>query len=83
MARKKEKDEGRPVLCPVALDDAWRAKLDASVGPGDENRALWRTLQAKLVIDFSAWKTRAFAEEFGKLVHGLRVYYGPKDPPAS
>ena len=26
MARRKEKEEKRDVLCPVALDDAWKAK---------------------------------------------------------
>jgi uncharacterized protein YjbI with pentapeptide repeats len=83
MARKKEKVEGRAVLCPVALDDAWRAKVDASDGPGDPSRPLWRTLTQKLVIDFSPWKTKAFDEVFGKLVRGLRVHYGPKDAPES
>src|SRR3712207_8073256 len=42
--------EGRPVLCPIALDDAWREKVDAKGGPGDPSRALWRTLQEKLVV---------------------------------
>lgn len=27
-ARKKEKEEGRDVLCPIAVDDTWKAKLD-------------------------------------------------------
>jgi TIR domain/Pentapeptide repeats (8 copies) len=83
MARRKEKAEGRAVLCPVALDDTWRAKLDATAGPGDANRALWRTLDTKLVMDFSPWKTKAFDGTFGKLVRGLKVNYGPKDPPVS
>lgn len=83
MARQKEKAEGRAVLCPIAFDDAWKAKLDASGGPGDPKRALWLTLEAKLVMDFSAWKTKAFGEEFGKLLRGLRVNYGPKAPLSS
>jgi uncharacterized protein YjbI with pentapeptide repeats len=78
MARQKEKAEGRAVLCPVALDDAWKTKLDASGGPGDPSRALWRTLQTKLVMDFSPWKTKAFDATFGKLVRGLKVNYGPQ-----
>jgi uncharacterized protein YjbI with pentapeptide repeats len=82
MARQKEKAEGRAVLCPVALDDAWEAKVDASDGPGDPSRPLWRTLTQKLVMDFSPWKTKAFDKVFEKLVRGLRTYYGPKHPPA-
>jgi TIR domain len=81
MARRKEKDEGRAVLCPVTLDDAWKAMVNAGDGPGHPSRVLWRTLQQKLVMDFSAWKTEAFDEEFGKLVRGLRVNYGPQTPP--
>ena len=34
MARAKEKAEGRAVLCPVALDDAWKSKVEAKGGPG-------------------------------------------------
>ena len=48
-ARKKEKDERRDVLCPVALDDSWKAKVDS-----DPN---WGHLANKLVVDFSGWKT--------------------------
>jgi hypothetical protein len=44
MARSKEKAEGRAVLCPVALDNAWKTKVEAKDGPGDPNRQLWRTL---------------------------------------
>lgn len=78
MARRKEKEEGRPVLCPIALDDAWKRKIDAGEGPGDPSRPLWRTLAQKLVLDFSSWKTKKFDEEFGKLVRGLQLHYGPK-----
>jgi hypothetical protein len=77
MARAKEKAEKRAVLCPVALDDAWKAKVDAKGGPGDPSRQLWRTLTQKLVVDFSGWKTKAFEEAFQKLVRGLKVNYGP------
>lgn len=83
MAREKEKTEGRVVLCPVALDEAWRTKVDARGGPGNPSRPLWRTLQQKLILDFSPWETEAFDQVFAKLVRGLRTYYGPKDPPAS
>ena len=78
MARSKEKAEGRAVLCPVALDDAWKAKVEAKDGPGDPSRALWRTLQQKLVVDFSGWETKSFEDAFQKLVRGLKVNYGPR-----
>lgn len=69
MARKKEKDEKRDVLCPVALDDSWKGKIE-----GDP---LWRQLQKKLVLDFSGWKTKKFGPQFEKLVKGLKIYYQP------
>ncbi len=78
MARNKEKSEGRAVLCPVALDDAWKAKVAAKDGPGDPSRPLWRTLTQKLVIDFSRWKTKAFDASFNKLLRGLKKNYGPQ-----
>lgn len=80
MARNKEKAAGRAVLCPVALDDAWKAKVEAQGGPGDPSRPLWRTLTQKLVVDFS--KVREFDEAFGKLLRGLKINYGPGVPPA-
>jgi uncharacterized protein YjbI with pentapeptide repeats len=78
MARNKEKAEGRAVLCPVALDDAWKAKVDAKGSPGDPSRQLWRTLHQKLVLDFSGWTTKAFDEAFQKLLRGLNTNYGPR-----
>jgi hypothetical protein len=77
MARRKEKDEKRAVLCPIALDDAWKAKVEAKDTPGDPSRALWRTLQQKLAVDFSGWKTKAFRGSFEKLLQGLKLHYGP------
>ncbi len=69
-ARKKEKDEGRDVLCPVALDDAWKAKLDD---------VLWRHVKKKNVLDFSKWKSKAFDAPYQKLIKGLRVNYPRND----
>jgi uncharacterized protein YjbI with pentapeptide repeats len=83
IARSKEKAERRAVLCPVALDDAWDAKVKAKDGPGDSNRKLWLTLLQKHVMDFSRWKTKAFEKEFEKLLDGLKLHYGPVDPPAA
>jgi uncharacterized protein YjbI with pentapeptide repeats len=76
MARNKEKAEGRAVLCPVALDEAWQAKVDAKGNPGDPSRQLWRALTQKLIVDFSGWKTKAFEGSFQKLLRGLKTNYG-------
>jgi uncharacterized protein YjbI with pentapeptide repeats len=67
MAHKKEKEEGRDVLCPVALDNSWKAKVEDDV--------LWRQLKKKHVLDFSAWKTKKFSQQLDKLVKGLRLNY--------
>jgi hypothetical protein len=83
MARRKEKDEKRAVLSPIALDGAWKAKVAAKDTPGDPSRALWRTLSQKLVVDFSGWKTRAFEGSFEKLLLGLKLHYGPVEAGAS
>jgi hypothetical protein len=40
-------------------------------------------LKEKVVMDFSPWETKAFDGTFDKLVKGLKINYGPKDPPAS
>ena len=74
MAREREKKDSRAILCPIALDDAWKAK----VGPGVDSRHLWRTLQQKNVIDFSKWKTPKFDVSFQKLMRGLNENYGPR-----
>ena len=78
MARSKEKAEGRAVLCPLTLDDAWKAKVGAEDGPGDPSRHLWRTLTQKLILDFSEWRTQAFDDVFQKLVRGLNTNYAPR-----
>ena len=70
-ARKKEIDENRDVLCPVAVDDSWMGKVDENV--------LWRQLKKKLVIDFSSWRTKSFEAQFEKLTKGMKLnYVAPK-----
>jgi uncharacterized protein YjbI with pentapeptide repeats len=72
MARKKERDEGRDVLCPIQLDDSWKAKMDLD----EPNRALWRTHRRKLIIDFSNWRIDGnFDASFRKLLRGLKTNY--------
>lgn len=67
MARKKEKDENRDILCPVALDDSWKKKVEGDV--------LWRQVKKKNILDFSGWKTRKFNSQFNKLMDGLKINY--------
>jgi hypothetical protein len=67
-ARQKEKEEGRDVLCPVALDETWKSKQ------GD---LLWDQLFKKHVVDFSNWK-QDFKGPFRKLVKGLKIFYEPR-----
>ncbi len=74
MARAKEKRENRCVLCPVALDDSWRAKLEYETS----DRQLWRVLTKMCIVDFSKWKTKAFNREFEKLLRGIKIHYEPK-----
>jgi len=78
MAREKEKAEGRPVLCPIALDDSWKVKVEAKGSPGDPSRQLWRTLTQKLILKFPRRKTKSFEESLQKLVRGLNTNYGPR-----
>ena len=68
-ALKKEKAEKRHVLCPVALDDAWRGKTDD---------VLWRQLFKKSVLDFAKWEDEAnFEAQFARLLKGLKIFYSP------
>jgi len=78
MARQKEKEEKRDVLCPIALDDSWRSKME----PQESNRTLWLTLKQKNVLDFSEWTTEAFVPVYQKLVRGLKIYYPPANESA-
>jgi hypothetical protein len=77
MPRNKEKEQQRPVFCPITLDDSWKEEVNAKDGPGDPSRQLWRTLQEKLILDFSSWQAEAFDVAFQKLVRGLKTNYGP------
>ena len=65
-ALQKEVDEGREVLCPVTLDDAWHART---------REGHWREVREKNVLDFAKWKTKAFEAQFAKLLKGLKFYY--------
>jgi uncharacterized protein YjbI with pentapeptide repeats len=67
-AREKEQKEGRDVLCPIALDDAWK-------------ECRWPTrlrmqLQEYHILDFRDWQDFAiFDRQFSKLITGLNLFY--------
>ena len=65
-AREVEKQEGRDVLCPIALDDAW--KTVTWRGP------LQFQIQDYNILDFS--DTGRFDKMAGRLIAGLKRYYG-------
>lgn len=76
MARRKEKEEHRQVVCPIALDDAWKKKWE----PGEANRVLWLTLKEKNILDFSKWGTKVvFESAYRKLIDGLKTHYPTRD----
>ena len=77
MARHREKGERRDLLCPIALDDTWQAKLNNQT---QSARSLWRKLGDKYVIDFSGWKTKRFEVSFKQLTRGIRKNYNPESP---
>jgi hypothetical protein len=75
MARRKEKEQNREVLCLVALDDSWKAKVG---DPKSDERQLWRSLTKDNVLDFSKWKTKAFFTQFDNLLRRMEIYYEAK-----
>ncbi|MFH1524074.1 MAG: toll/interleukin-1 receptor domain-containing protein [Chloroflexota bacterium] len=67
-ARELEKEIGRDVLCPVALDEAWKdCRWPAR---------LREQIMEYNILDFSNWKDeREFWKKFRKLVGGLDLFY--------
>lgn len=75
-ARKKEKDEGRDVLCPIALDDSWEHpdKYDKSVQYAVKTHQVeLGFLDRNHILDFS--NSRKFNSQFDRLVRGLKINY--------
>ncbi|MGH9199140.1 MAG: toll/interleukin-1 receptor domain-containing protein, partial [Acidimicrobiia bacterium] len=67
-ARELEKELGRDVLCPVALDGSWKT----SKWPGP----LRRQIEDYHILDFSQWQdAETFKQQFAKLMAGLRLFY--------
>ena len=70
-ARGLEKEVGRDVLCPVALDDSWRS----SPWP----RRVMEQIMEYNILDFSSWEDDVkFEEMFRKLIDGLELFYKDK-----
>ena len=67
-ARELEKELGRDVLCPVALDEAWKdCKWPAR---------LREQIMEYNILDFSKWEDKeGFEMMFKKLVDGLDLFY--------
>lgn len=67
-ARSLEKETGRDVLCPVALDDSW--------GKSQWSKRVMEQVMEYNILDFSSWKDdRKFGSTFNKLVDGLELFY--------
>jgi uncharacterized protein YjbI with pentapeptide repeats len=67
-ARGLEKEIGRDVLCPVALDDSWKS----SHWP----KRVMEQIMEYNILDFSAWKDDVkFESMFRKLIDGLELFY--------
>ena len=67
-ARGLEKELGRDVLCPVALDDGWKR----SPWP---QRVMEQVMEYN-ILDFSQWEDEsAFQRMFARLLGGLELFY--------
>jgi hypothetical protein len=67
-ARELEKELGRDVLCPVTLDESWKAC--------DWPKRLMRQVMDYNILDFSMWKNDTiFRTTFKKLIDGLELFY--------
>lgn len=72
MAREMEKEMGRDVLCPVALDDSWKS----SPWP----KRVMEQIKEYNILDFSAWEDDdKFEGVFRKLIDGLQLFYEGED----
>jgi len=67
-ARELEKELGRDVLCPVALDDAWKdCKWPAR---------LREQIMEYNILDFSKWQDEAeFERMFRRMIDGIDLFY--------
>jgi hypothetical protein len=70
LARELEKEIGRDVLCPIALDASWKsAKWPAR---------LMEQIKEYNILDYSKWNDdKAFSQVFNKMISGLDMFYKP------
>lgn len=70
LARELEKEFGRDVLCPIALDGSWKsAKWPAR---------LMEQIKEYNILDYSNWNNdKAFTQVFNKMISGLDMFYKP------
>jgi uncharacterized protein YjbI with pentapeptide repeats len=70
LARELEKEIGRDMLCPIALDDSWKsAKWPAR---------LMDQIKEYNILDYSNWNdNEAFGQAFNKMLSGLDMFYKP------
>jgi uncharacterized protein YjbI with pentapeptide repeats len=70
-ARETEKELGRDVLCPIALDTSWKDCRWPE--------RLRRQIMEYNILDFSKWRDNAsFERMYWKLVEGLDAFYNPR-----
>ncbi|MCP4141858.1 MAG: toll/interleukin-1 receptor domain-containing protein [Chloroflexi bacterium] len=68
LARKLEKELGRDVLCPIALDDSWKTC--------NWPERIKEQIMEYNILDFSNWKDDAELDMmFKKLIDGLDMFY--------
>ena len=71
LARKLEKEFGRDVLCPIALDGSWK-----ECGWPERLR---EQIQEYNILDFSNWRDTAhFDRMYRRLIDGLDLFYRKK-----
>lgn len=74
-SRQREKLEGRVVLCPIAIDNAWKAASEAKPH-------LVQLAREKVILSFdptSPIGSGKNAGNFAKLLRGMKLYYGYAD----
>lgn len=68
LARRLEKETGRAVLCPIAIDESWKECLWPE--------RLREQVMEYYILDFSDWRRRdSFDRMYRRLLEGLDLYY--------
>ena len=70
LARELEKEMGRDVLCPIALDASWKL--------ANWPARLMEQIMEYNILDYSHWcDDKAFGQVFNKMISGLDMFYKP------